>query len=81
MKPDVWFRNQLVIETIATQLTLSPIHTAVMGKIRSGARISIRFSKFTGGIRDDKKSEEATTMDEVMEMYSSETRKTVEPKR
>jgi len=70
--PDVWFRPQLVIETIAAELTLSPIHTAAMGLIRPGSGISLRFPKFTGKIRDDKRAEDATTIQEIVEMYKSQ---------
>jgi DNA ligase-1 len=69
MTPDVWFRPHLVIETIAAELTLSPIHTAAMGRIRPGAGISLRFPKFTGKIRDDKGPEDATSVEEIVEMY------------
>jgi len=67
--PDVWFRPHMVIETIAAELTLSPIHTAAMGRVRPGAGISLRFPKFTGRIRDDKGPEDATTVDEIVGMY------------
>jgi DNA ligase-1 len=69
MEPDIWFRPHMVIETIAAELTLSPIHTAAMGRIRPGAGISLRFPKFTGRIRDDKGPEDATTVDEIVGMY------------
>ena len=75
MVPDVWFRPQLVLETIASELTLSPIHTAAMGKIRPGSGISLRFPKFTGKIRDDKRPEDATTVKEIVEMYNSQLKK------
>ena len=69
MVPDIWFRPGIVIETIAAELTLSPIHTAAMGRIRPGAGISLRFPKFTGKIRDDKGPEDATTVEEIVGMY------------
>jgi DNA ligase-1 len=72
MVPDIWFRPHLVIETIASELTLSPIHTAAMGRIRPGAGISLRFPKFTGRIRDDKRAEDATTVEEIVGMYQSQ---------
>jgi len=72
MVPDVWFRPQLVIETIASELTLSPIHTAAMGLIRRRSGISLRFPKFTGKIRDDKRAEDATTVQEIVKMYQSQ---------
>jgi DNA ligase 1 len=75
MVPDVWFRPQVVIEIIAAELTLSPIHTAAMGRIRPGAGISLRFPKFTGKIRDDKSPEDATTVEEIVSMYNRQTKK------
>ena len=67
--PEMWFRPHMVIETIAAELTLSPIHTAAMGRIRPGAGISLRFPKFTGRIREDKRPEDATTVEEIVSMY------------
>ncbi|MDG6898437.1 MAG: ATP-dependent DNA ligase [Nitrososphaerota archaeon] len=75
LKPDVWFKPHVVIEVIAAELTLSPIHTAAMGSIRPGAGISLRFPKFTGKIRSDKRVEDATTVDEIVEMYKSQLKK------
>ncbi len=73
--PDVWFRPHLVIETIASELTLSPIHTAGMGRVRPRAGISLRFPKFTGKVRDDKRAEDATTVEELVNMYSGQMKK------
>jgi DNA ligase-1 len=73
--PDVWFRPHLVIETIAQELTLSPIHSAAMGRIRPGAGISLRFPKFTGRIRDDKGPEDSTTVEEIVGMYNRQLKK------
>ncbi len=75
MIPEIWFRPQLVIETIASELTLSPIHTAAMGRIRPGAGISLRFPKFTGKVRNDKSPEDATTVEEIVGMYNSQLKK------
>jgi DNA ligase-1 len=75
MVPDVWFRPHMVIETIAAELTLSPIHTAAMGRIRPGAGISLRFPKFTGKIRDDKSPQDATTVEEILGMYNRQLKK------
>ena len=75
MVPDVWFRPHLVIEIIAAELTLSPIHTAAMGRIRPGAGISLRFPKFTGKVRDDKGPEDATTVEEIVSMYNRQTKR------
>jgi len=75
MVPDVWFRPHMVIETIAAELTLSPIHTAAMGIIRPGAGISLRFPKFTGKIRDDKGPEDSTAVEEIVSMYNRQLKK------
>jgi DNA ligase 1 len=75
MVPDVWFRPHVVLETIASELTLSPIHTAAMGRIRPGAGISLRFPKFTGKVRDDKRPEDSTTVEEIVSMYNGQLKK------
>ena len=75
MVPDVWFRPHLVVEIIAAELTLSPIHTAALGRIRPGAGISLRFPKFTGKIRDDKSPQDATSVEEIVGMYNRQLKK------
>jgi len=75
MVADVWFKPHMVIETIAAELTLSPIHTAALGRIRPGAGISLRFPKFTGKIRDDKAPEDATSVEEIVGMYNRQLKK------
>jgi DNA ligase 1 len=69
MEMDVWFEPKIVIEVIASEITLSPSHTAAKNAIRSGYGLALRFPKFTGKIRDDKKPEDATTVDEIVDMY------------
>jgi DNA ligase-1 len=75
LEPDIWFRPGVVLETIASELTLSPTHTAAMARIRPGAGISLRFPKFTGKVRDEKRPEDATTVDEIVEMYNRQLKK------
>lgn len=75
MVPEVWFRPGLVLEIIASEITLSPIHTAALGRIRQGAGISLRFPKFTGRVRDDKRAEDSTTVDEIVAMYNRQMKK------
>ena len=69
MEMDVWFEPKIVIEVIASEITLSPSHTAARNAIRPGYGLALRFPKFTGKIRDDKKPEDATTVDEIVAMY------------
>ena len=72
--PDVWYRPKVVIETIASELTLSPIHPAAMDAVRKGSGLALRFPKFTGKIRDEKGPEDATTVKELVEMYGLQKR-------
>jgi DNA ligase-1 len=43
-----------------------------MDSIRKGSALAIRFPRFTGKYRTDKAPEDATTSDEVVEMYRSQ---------
>jgi DNA ligase-1 len=69
MEMDVWFEPKIVIEVIASEITLSPSHTTAKNMLRPGYGLALRFPKFTGKIRDDKKPEDATSIDEVVTMY------------
>ncbi len=69
MKMDVWFEPQTVIEIVASEITLSPSHTAAKNIVRPGYGLALRFPKFTGRIRDDKKPEDATKVEEIITMY------------
>ncbi len=73
--PDVWYRPKVVIEAIASEITLSPIHPAGSGSIREGSGLALRFPKFTGKIRDDKSAEDATTVSEIIKMYKMQLKK------
>jgi len=66
---DVWFEPRMVIEVIASEITLSPLHTCALNVIREGNGLALRFPKFTGRIRDDKSAEDATSVDEIVSMY------------
>jgi len=72
LEANVWFVPKLVIETIAAEITLSPIHTCGMDAIRKGSGLALRFPKYTGRLRDDKGPEDATTVKEIIEMYQSQ---------
>ncbi len=69
MEADVWFDPELVIEVIASEITLSPVHRAAWGSIREGAGLALRFPKFTGRVRDEKAAEDASTSEEVIALY------------
>jgi DNA ligase-1 len=72
---DVWFEPAVVIETRGAEITLSPIHTCAMNVIRDGSGLAIRFPRFTGKYRVDKSPEDATTTQEIVEMYRGQLRK------
>lgn len=67
--PDVWAQPEVVLEVTGAELTLSPVHTAAWGRARPGSGLALRFPRFTGRFRDDKRPEDATTVDEVWELY------------
>jgi len=66
---DVWFEPGLVLEVVAAELTPSPNHTAGRGRITDDAGLALRFPRFTGRWRDDKAPEDATTTEEIVQMY------------
>jgi len=72
---DVWFEPVVVIEIRGAEITLSPIHTCAMNIIRKESGLAIRFPRFTGKYRVDKSAEDATTTQEVVEMYRSQLKK------
>ncbi len=79
IKPDLWFVPAKVAEIIGAELTLSPLHTCCWNRVRTGAGISIRFPRFIRW-RDDKSPEDATTTQELLEMYMRQLKKIEEAK-
>jgi DNA ligase-1 len=75
LEADVWFEPRVVIEILGAEITLSPIHTCAMDSIRKGSGLAIRFPRFTGNYRVDKAAEDATTANEVVEMYHKQLKK------
>ncbi|HJS83233.1 MAG TPA: ATP-dependent DNA ligase [Nitrososphaera sp.] len=69
MEMDVWFEPAVVIEVIASEITLSPSHPAAKNSVREGFGLALRFPKFTGKVRDDKNAEDATASEELVSMY------------
>lgn len=68
MTPDLWVRPKLVVEILADEITLSPRHTAGSRGSKGGKGYSLRFPRLVR-FRDDKNSEDATTVKELIEMY------------
>ncbi len=76
MVPDVWVEPKYVIEMQADEITRSPIHTA--GKVGDAPGYALRFPRVIGFIRADKKPEDATTVEEILEMYKKQGIKKIE---
>jgi DNA ligase-1 len=74
VSPDDWFEPRIVIEVIASEITLSPIYTAGLDKVRAESGLALRFPKFTGKVRTDKAPEDATTVQELIELYQKQVR-------
>ncbi|MEM2869587.1 MAG: ATP-dependent DNA ligase [Thermoplasmata archaeon] len=68
MKADYWLVPSVVYEVLGAEITLSPVHTAGLDKIRKGAGLAIRFPRLKQP-RPDKGPEDATTVQELIEMY------------
>ena len=72
IESDVWFDPELVIEVVASEITLSPIHKTALDIIRKGSGLALRFPKFTGKIRIEKSTEDASTDEEVLSLYKGQ---------
>ncbi|KAA8922274.1 ATP-dependent DNA ligase [Thermoplasma sp.] len=80
LEPDVWFYPSVVMEVIGAEITVSPIHTCAYGEIEKDSGLSVRFPRFTGKWRDDKKPEDSTTSREILEMYKEQKKTITEEK-
>jgi DNA ligase-1 len=80
LEAEVWFEPEVVIEIVASEITLSPIHKTAMDTIRKGSGLALRFPKFTGKIRFEKTPENATTDQEIISLYNGQKRVVQEEK-
>ena len=73
IKPSVWLEPEIVIEVLADEITRSPIHTA--GKVGDEPGYALRFPRLVSFREKDKKPTDATTVEELIEMYQSQGKK------
>jgi DNA ligase 1 len=73
LQPSVWIKPEIVIEVLADEITRSPIHTA--GKDEEGVGYALRFPRLVKFRESDKRAEDATSVKELMEMYSQQYKK------
>ena len=74
MEADVWLEPELVLEVVASEITLSPIHKTGLNLVRENSGFALRFPKFTGKIRYEKAAEDASTHDEVITLYKNQSK-------
>lgn len=78
IEPSVWIKPQIVIEVLADEITRSPLHTAGGGLNSKGEKepgYALRFPRLVSFRNADKKAEDATTVDELIEMYNQQGKK------
>ncbi|MGP6206554.1 ATP-dependent DNA ligase [Cuniculiplasma sp. SKW3] len=71
MVPDVWIYPEKVMEVVGAEITKSPIHTC-SNSVLNGQGLALRFPRFTGRYRTDKKPEDATSSEEIYEMFKNQ---------
>ena len=72
IESDIWFEPELVLEVVASEITLSPIHKTGLNLIRKDTGFALRFPKFTGKIRTEKLAEDASCPEEVSTLYKNQ---------
>ena len=68
--PDVWLRPEVVVEVLADEITPSPRHTA--GRVGDQPGFALRFPRIVSFRSADKKPEDATTVNEIREMFQQQ---------
>jgi DNA ligase 1 len=75
--PSVWVKPEIVIEVLADEITRSPLHTAgaVINDEVKEPGYALRFPRLVTFRDRDKKPEDATSVEELIEMYQQQGKK------
>jgi DNA ligase-1 len=68
--PSVWVEPAVVVEVLADEITRSPLYTAGAQGDRPG--YALRFPRLVGFRDVDKQPDDATTVEEILELYSQQ---------
>jgi DNA ligase-1 len=72
LKPDIWFKPEIVFEIQGAELTISPSHTCAQNLIEGDDRgLSLRFPRFIK-LREDRAVPDITTSDQIFDFYLSQ---------
>jgi len=74
VEADFWFIPVKVFEITGDEITLSPVHTCGFAAIREGSGLAIRFPRLIK-LRDDRTPEDATTVEEIIQIYKLQLKK------
>jgi DNA ligase 1 len=73
IEPSVWVEPRIVLEVLADEITRSPTHTA--GKVGAEPGYALRFPRLVSFREGDKEPEDATTVQELIELYQNQGKK------
>jgi DNA ligase-1 len=76
--PSVWVKPEIVIEVLADEITRSPLHTAGATVDAEGVKVpgyALRFPRLVSFRDKDKKAEDATTVNELIDMFGLQGKK------
>lgn len=76
--PSVWVKPEIVIEVLADEITRSPLHTAGASVSDDGVKepgYALRFPRLVSFRDKDKKAEDATSVEELIEMFEQQGKK------
>ncbi len=74
VEPSYWIEPKVVLEIVADEITKSPIHTAGWDP-DTGSGFALRFPRLVKFREEDKRPEDATTVDEIKKLFVSQYKK------